>query len=39
MLRVNGVEIEDTFAEAFKMRAARSSATCRRRRRPTAGRA
>src|SRR5262249_5934170 len=23
MLRVNGVEIEDTFAEAFKMRAAR----------------
>ena len=23
MLRLNGVEIEDTFAEAFKMRAAR----------------
>ena len=27
MLRVNGVEIEDTFAEAFKMRAARAIVT------------
>jgi formylmethanofuran--tetrahydromethanopterin N-formyltransferase len=27
MLRVNGVEIEDTFAEAFKMRAARAVVT------------
>src|SRR5262245_20063358 len=27
MLRINGVEIEDTFAEAFKMRAARAIVT------------
>ena len=27
MLRVNGIEIEDTFAEAFKMRAARAIVT------------
>ena len=27
MLRVNGVDIEDTFAEAFKMRAARAIVT------------
>ena len=27
MLRVNGVEIEDTFAEAFPMRAARAIVT------------
>jgi formylmethanofuran--tetrahydromethanopterin N-formyltransferase len=30
MLRVNGVEVEDTFAEAFKMRAARAIVTAER---------